>query len=81
MPRLAMIKANSPTCASEKPQRIAVFTGWPEMMKPRHEKATLPITTISVIRKIGQAYVTNIDGSTIMPTETKNTAPKKSLIG
>ena len=50
-------------------------------MNPKQEKATLPAITISVIKKIGQANSTNIDGSTIIPTETKNTAPKKSLIG
>ena len=42
---------------------------------------TLPVTTITVIKKIGQAYVINIEGSTIIPTDTKNTAPKKSFSG
>ena len=37
--------------------------------------------TINEIYKIGSAYWINIAGFTSIPTETKNTAPKKSFTG
>ena len=75
------MKANSPTCASEKPHKMAVLGVCPEITNPMHEKNTFPKITIREIYKIGSAYLINMAGFTIMPTETKKTAPKKSLSG
>lgn len=81
IPRAAIMNANSPTCARENAPETDVFNGCPEAMKPKHEKMTLPIITIKVMTRIGFAYVMNISGLTIIPTETKKTAPKKSFSG
>jgi hypothetical protein len=75
------MKANSPTCAKENAPKTEVFKGCPDATKPKQEKVIMPIITIRVITKIGKALVMNIEGSTIIPTETKKTAPKKSFKG
>ena len=81
MPKEVIINANSPTCARENAPCTDVFNDFQDTIKPKQEKATLPIITINVITKIGQAYCPNNAGFTIMPTDTKNTAPKKSFNG
>ena len=81
MPREAIIKENSPICARLKPQCTEVLRLWPEASTPPVEKISLPIIVATTSTKIGSACSRRIAGSTIMPTDTKKTAPNKSLIG
>ena len=75
-PNEAIINANSPICVKLKPHCIAVFKGFPERITPNVPKIACPIITM-----IGMAYSTIIAGSTIIPTDTKKIAPKRSLTG
>ena len=79
MPSVAMMNANSPICASEQPQCIAVFRLCPERSTPSDEKNSLPTRVTSVMIMMGMMYCTTIAGSSIMPTDKKNTAPKRSF--
>ena len=81
IPEEAIIKANSPSWAREKPLKIDVSKRLPESKKPKVDKITLPVITTKVIIKIGLIYSINIPGSTSIPTEVKNTAPNKSFTG
>ena len=76
-----MMNENSPICAIEKPQRIADFSDWPPMRKPNVPKIDCPMSIVSTSTPIGMAYSTMIFGSTSIPTDTKNTAPKRSFTG
>ena len=80
-PKEAIINANSPICVKLKPHCIAVFNGFPESMTPKVPKTDCPKITAKVITIIGTAYSTIIAGSTIIPTDTKKIAPKRSLTG
>ena len=81
MPKEAIMKENSPICARLKPHKIEVCRFCPESSTPPAEKISLPamVTIISTI--MGSQYSTSSAGSTSMPTETKNTAPKISFTG
>ena len=76
-----MMKANSPICVREKPHCIAVLRLLPERRTPRVAKVIWPRRTVRVMTRIGRMYFPIIAGSTIMPTETKKMAPKRSLTG
>ena len=80
-PNEAMIKANSPICAIENPHFIAFFSGCPPSMNPIVPKMLCPIRMVSTRQTIGMAYFTSTSGSTSIPTETKNTAPKRFFTG
>ena len=80
-PRDAMINANSPICVRLNPHCIAVFKGLPESITPKVPKIDCPKMTAKVITIIGTAYSTIIAGSTIIPTDTKKIAPKRSFTG
>ena len=80
-PSEAMMKANSPICVRLKPHCMAIFNGCPESNTPKVPKTACPTMTASVMTRIGTAYWTIMPGSTIMPTDTKNTAPNRSLTG
>ena len=76
-----MIKANSPTCVSEKPDCTATFNGWPASTTPSVPKNTCPASTRHTSSNIGPRYSHSIAGSTIIPTDTKNIAPNRSFTG
>ena len=76
-----MIKANSPICVRLNPHCMAVFKGWPAKTTPNVPKSACPTMTAIVITRIGNAYSPIMAGSTIIPTETKKIAPKRSLTG
>ena len=76
-----MMKANSPTWVSEKPDWTAIFRGCPESSTPKLPNNTCPPSTNSVRMRIGKIYCQMTIGATIMPTETKKTAAKRSLTG
>ena len=80
-PRVAMMKANSPICVSEKPHCIAVFSDCPDRSTPVVAKNSWPIMTVRVITTIGSQYCPIMAGSTIIPTDTKKMAPNRSLTG
>ena len=54
-PSEAMMKANSPICAIEKPHRMAVFSGCPLSMKPNVPKMACPKRMASTRAAMGQA--------------------------
>ena len=80
-PRVAMMKENSPICDSEKPLWTAVFSGWPDRSTPSMAKNGWPMMTVRVMMRMGSQYWAIMAGSTIMPTDTKKMAPKRSLTG
>ena len=80
-PRVAMMKANSPICVSEKPHCIAVFSGCPDRSTPVVAKSSWPRMTVRVMTTMGSQYWPIIAGSTIMPTDTKKMAPNRSFTG
>ena len=76
-----MIKANSPICASEKPDWMATLTVCPDNSTPKVAKSICPTMTTSVSIRIGILYSQSNTGSISMPTETKKMAPNKSFTG
>ncbi len=81
MPRVAMINANSPICVSENPERMATRRVCPVMSMPNVPKIIMPAITTADNISIGIQYSASMAGCTIMPTEMKNTEPKRSLTG
>ena len=81
MPRVAMMKANSPICVSEKPASMATLRFWPVTSIPNVPNSIMPTITTPDSTRIGAQYWAMICGSTIMPTDMKNTEPKRSLTG
>ena len=81
MPRFAMIKENSPICVWLMAPYIEVRRSSPAATIPSTKSTAFPTITAIVKIKIGIKYSTSIDGTTISPTDTKNTAPNKSLHG
>ena len=79
-PSPAMINANSPTCARLKPVCSAVLMFLPAIITPNADTKVLPKIVINESIRIGNQYSARIFGSTIIPTETKNIAPNKSLM-
>ena len=80
-PNDAMMNANSPICASEKPDCMATFNGCPDSRMPKDENSICPTITTSVIKRMGNLYSHNKAGSINIPTETKKMAPKRFLTG
>ena len=80
-PKEAIINANSPIWVKLKPHCIAVFNGLPERITPNVPNVACPKITAIVITIIGIAYSIIIAGSTIIPTDTKKIAPKRSFTG
>ena len=81
MPSVAMMKANSPICVSEKPLCMATRSDWPVTSMPNVPNTIMPTTTTAERMRIDGQYSARMAGCTIMPTEMKNTAPKRSLTG
>ena len=76
-----MIKANSPICASEKPDWMATFTVCPDNSTPKLPNNICPTITTIVSIRIGILYSQSNTGSISIPTETKKMAPKRSFTG
>ena len=76
-----MMKANSPICVSEKPDCMATFKVWPVTSMPKVPNNIMPAITTAESITIGSQYSTSMAGCTIMPTDMKNTAPKRSFTG
>lgn len=81
MPDDAMMKANSPICVMLKPHFIASLRGCPASRYPIVPNIAWPMMMVSVMTIMGSAYCVSMCGSTSIPTETKNIAPKRSLTG
>ena len=60
---------------------MAVFSDWPESRKPRVLNRVWPTMMAAMMHRMGTMYSMISDTSTIMPTETKKMAPKRSLTG
>ena len=60
---------------------MAVLSGWPVTTMPKVPKVIMPTTTTTASSKMMPALCHMSTGSTIMPTEMKNTAPKRSFTG
>ena len=58
---------------------MACRSVWPDSSTPSEENSSFPtmVTTVSI--RMGQMYFTTAPGSSIIPTEMKNTAPNRSL--
>ena len=80
-PRPAMMNENSPIWQKQKPDCTEVFKFLPERMKPSVADDDLKKITVAAIISMGTRYLTNICGSTSIPTDTKNTAQKRFFIG
>ena len=76
-----MINANSPICVRLNPDSIAIFRLCPVASIPKVPKTIIPSTTTTDSVAIVLAYCTMILVSTIIPTDMKNTAPKRSFTG
>ena len=81
IPNDAMMNENSPICVSAKPLSMAMLNGCPVASIPKVPKRIMPTTTTMLSRAMVPACATITAGSTIIPTEMKNTAPKRSLTG
>ena len=75
------MKANSPICVSEKLHCMAVFSGWPESRKPPVLNKVCPSMIAKMIQRMGTMCCPMRATSTIIPTDTKKMAPKRSLTG
>ena len=75
-----MMNANSPIWAIEKPLRTALCRPWPAINTPLVANRGMPMTTTTISIRIGFQYCAMIAGSTIIPTETKKMAPKRSFM-
>ena len=79
VPRVAMMNENSPICVSEKPDSRASLSGWPVANMPKVPNTIMPTMTTTASRAMTLQCCVITVGLTIMPTEMKNTAPKRSL--
>ena len=76
-----MMKENSPICVSEKLHCMARCKGCPAMTKANVPKKAIPTKRAREMRRMGSPYWRSTCGSTSIPTDTKNTAPKRSRTG
>ena len=76
-----MMNANSPICVRENPDSMATLSVCPDTSMPKVPNTIMPTMTTAESIRIGAAYSTITSGFTIMPTEMKNTDPKRSLTG
>ena len=79
IPNEAIIKANSPICASANPLDTAFGRLCPERSIPMLLNTSFPTSVTRIITTIGMMYFAIISGCTIIPTEIKKTAPKRSF--
>ena len=75
------MNANSPICTSEKPLWMELCSEFPVTRKLRLPNTICPRVTASEMTRMGHQYCMSTEGSTIMPTDTKKTAPKRSFSG
>ena len=80
-PTPAMMNPNSPSCARLNPVWTALSKPLPVRMMPAPAKMMWLIITITESSRIIAQCSAITDGATIIPTETKNMAPKRFLIG
>ena len=64
-----------------KPHCMATFNVWPERMKPSVPNMACPSNIVTIITSMGSQYCASTLGSTSIPTDTKNTAPKRFFTG
>ncbi len=76
-----MMKANSPICVRENPASMATFRFWPVTSIPKVPSSIMPKITTPDSTRIGAQYCVMMCGSTIMPTDMKNTDPNRSFTG
>ena len=81
IPTVAMMNENSPICPKHIPARTALWRLSRESNIPTPEVNDLSTTTTTVMTRICHQYCTKTDGLTIIPTDTKNTAPNRFLMG
>ena len=81
IPTVAIMKENSPIWPKHRPALTELRRLSPESSMPKPELNDLSRTTTIVMTRICHQYWTNTDGFTIIPTDTKNTAPNRFLIG
>ena len=81
MPSEAMMNENSPIWVRVKPLSIATLRFWPVTSIPSVPKIIMPAITTAARIRICHQYCTSTCGSTIIPTEMKNTEPKRFLTG
>ena len=79
MPRVASMKANSPTWATLKPQITERSMPLPASRAPDAAKKEVPVSTARVIASTIPQCSAMTPGSSIIPTETKNMAPNRVL--
>ena len=80
-PSPAMMKANSPICASEAEMVSAVLLEWPKARTMANAAADLPSMMIATVASTCHGCASTIAGSNNMPTETKNSTAKASRSG
>ena len=78
-PKAAIINENSPICDILMPACMACLRPLPASIEPMVTLTDLPMITTPVMHKTGNQCCTNNAGSINIPTDTKNTAPNKSL--
>jgi hypothetical protein len=80
-PRVATMNANSPICAMLIPTWTDCFKGCPESSAPIVVLKNFPKRVNKVTQSTGHLYSIMVRGSINIPTDTKKTAPKRSLTG
>ena len=79
MPSVAMMNENSPIGARLMPPLMEVSRSCPHIIIPMVANMSLNTTAMIAIGTIEVQRAAMTDGSTIMPTERKNTAPNMSF--
>ena len=62
MPNVAMMKANSPICVSEKPDWMATLRVCPVTSMPKVPKSIIPTITTDDRMRICHQYMATIEG-------------------
>ena len=79
-PTPARMNEKSPSWARVNPVWMELLVPCPDRRVPKVLNSRIPITAEAAIRIITGQYCAITAGSTIIPTETKKIAPKRSLI-
>ena len=76
-----MMNENSPICARLSPLITEVFSVAPDNRAPNPQNSERPMMATKAMTTMAPRFSVTAAGVTSMPTDTKNTAPNRSLMG
>ena len=76
-----MMNENSPICARLSPLITEVFSVAPVRRAPNPQNSERPMMATKAMTTMAPRFSVTARGVTSMPTDTKNTAPNRSLMG